>query len=101
MKVYMGGSWVEPITLVDGLVRNISMRGASLPATVWVNPLGSDAVSVWYSKDSGAKWVLWENGAVVAGDPESKKELGFFSGVTHIRFQRTAGTGITSTCGVC
>ncbi len=91
MRGAFGGS---PWTLVDGNAIEKQMTGAPLPATVWVKPAAGDTVTVSYSPDNGTKYTVL---AVITADWEDR----FESGVTHIKFQRTAGTGVTSTCGVC
>ena len=85
--------------LVDGVAVVVSMQGASLPSTVWANPVAGDTITVSYSLDDGATYTAWSLGAITSAS--ATKQLAFFSGVTHIKFQRTAGTGTTSTCGVC
>lgn len=83
-------------TLADGNAAYISMLEAPLPATVWTTPVAGDTVSVWYSVDNGVTYNAWPNGAVTAFAKDT-----LLSGVTSLKFQRTAGSGTTSTYGVC
>ena len=82
--------------LPSGTAVVVSMTGAPIPATVWARPAAGDTVAVTYSTDNGVNWQAWPIGPVTAYAPDV-----LLSGVTHVRFQRTAGTGTTSTCGVC
>ena len=90
----MSGVWITPTTLTDGTVVEVPMVGAPLPATVWANPAAGDTVTVSYSLDNGTTYTV-----IVA--TTVAWEVRFESGITHLKFQRTAGTGTTSTCGVC
>lgn len=83
-------------TLLDGVAVIVKMAAKPLPATVWTLPVAGDTVTVSYSVDNGTSYVVWPNGAVTAF---SKDVL--LSGITHLKFQRTAGSGTTSTYGVC
>lgn len=74
----------------------VEMAGAPIPATVCVNPAAGDAVMVEYSCDGGASYDPWPIGAVTG-----RTSYTLESGVTHLRFQRAAGSGTTSTYGVC
>lgn len=82
--------------LPSGTAVVVSMTGAPIPATVWARPAAGDTVAVTYSTDNGVNWQAWPTGPVTADAQDV-----LLSGVTHVRFQRTAGTGTTSTCGVC
>lgn len=91
-------------SVIDGVLLNatpivIYMRGAPVPATVWVNPVAGDTVTVEYSLDSGITYAAWELGAITSAS--ATKALVFFSGITNLRITRTAGAGVTSTYGVC
>lgn len=92
----MGGEGFVSGTLGSGTAVIVPMRGAPLPATVWVNPAAGDTVTVTYSCDGGTTYTAWAAGSVTA-----YTETVFDSGITHLKFQRTAGTGTTSTYGVC
>ena len=81
--------------LVNGTAVVVPMSGANLPATVWVVPVAGDTVLVEYSMDGGVTYENWPNGSVTASSKDS-----LISGVTQLRFTRTAGTGTTSTYGV-
>lgn len=83
-------------TLSSGTAVVVSMTGAPIPATVWARPGAGDTVTVSYSTDNQANWNTWPAGAVTAYTEDA-----LLSGITHVRFQRTAGTGTTSTAGVC
>lgn len=89
-----GGATV--LTLTSGTAQTLSAKGLPLPATVWTRPVAGDTVTISYSTDNGANYQTWPSGAVT-----SYTEDVLDSGVTHIKFQRTAGAGVTSTCGVC
>lgn len=73
----------------------LNVREADIPLTVWVVPASGDTVLVEYSMDNGVTFENWPNGSVVA---RAKDTL--VSGITHLRFSRTAGAGTTSTYGV-
>lgn len=89
----MKGTFLKA-TLTNGDTQTFSMLGAPLPATVWVIPASGDTVAVSVSFD-GVNFSEWELGAVTKATADS-----LISGVHSIRFQRTAGSGTTSTCGV-
>lgn len=93
--VEMKGS-VKSGVLSDGTARDVVGAGLPLPATVWTRPAAGDTVTVSYSVDGGVNFTTWPSGAVTSFAQEV-----LVSGVTHIRFQRTAGAGTTSTYGVC
>ena len=78
----------------------IDMNKAPLPATVWVVPNGSDTVAVSYSLDGGVTYKPWANGPVTAVSTDTEKELVFYSGITHLKFERTDGDGTHSSYGV-
>ena len=82
-------------TLIDGVAVEISMVGAPLPATLWVNPTEGDTVNLWISFDNGASWLEWEEGACSVLTATSLN-----SGATNLKGQRVLGTGTTSTFGV-
>lgn len=80
--------------LADGTAVVVSMAMAALPSSVWVRPAAGDTVVMSYSLDGG---VNFTTGITATAYAEDK----FIAGVTHVRFQRTAGAGTTSTAGVC
>lgn len=82
--------------LESGTAEIVNMYAKPLPATIWTLPVAGDTVTVSYSVDNGVSYNTWPNGAVTAF---SKDML--VSGITHLKFQRTAGSGTTSTYGVC
>lgn len=93
-----GVSIVE--TLADDTAFIISMVDQPIPATAWVRLLAADitgttSITVSYSLDNGANYIT------IAVVTTATWEVTFDSGITHLKFQRTAGTGETSTCGVC
>lgn len=83
-------------TLVDGVATVFQMLNAPIPATVFANPTAGDTISVSYSLDNGTTYTAWPNGPVTAASSDV-----LTSGITHLQFQRTAGTNVTSTVGVC
>lgn len=90
----MTGTFVQT-TLTNGDAQTFSMVGAPIPATVWTRPASGDTVAVTVSFD-GTNFEAWSKGNVTAAASDILN-----SGVVAIRFQRTAGSGTTSTCGVC
>jgi hypothetical protein len=85
----------KQITLVDGTAVSVEMRNSPLPSTVWVKPVAGDTVAVKYSVDGGVTYSAWPPGAVTVAT-----DYALYSSVTHLQFQRTVGTGITSVCGI-
>lgn len=81
-------------TLADGNAVTISMFTAPLPCTVWVRPAAGDTVTYSHSCDGGTTYTV--RGAVTAYTEDVLD-----AGVTHLKFQRTAGSGTTSAYGVC
>lgn len=80
-------------TLPDGTAVEVSAVDLPLPATVWIRPAVGDTVSYWHSCDGGTTYTL--RGAVTAYTEDVLD-----SGVSHLKFQRTAGSGTTSAYGV-
>lgn len=93
MQATMPGN-LFTITLTDGTAVQKPMGGYPIPLTVWVEPAVGDTITVSYSVDSEVTYKT-----LVA--TTTSWEVRFDSGITHIKFQRTAGAGTTSTCGVC
>jgi len=91
----MNGSFIST-TLTNGDAQIFNMTGAPLPSTIWTVPVSGDTVAVSVSFDSGTTFEAWSKGAVTARASDVLN-----SGITHVKFQRTAGSGTTSTCGVC
>lgn len=83
-------------TLGSGTAVTISLIGAPVPSTLWAIPAAGDTVNMWVSFDNGTNWTEWSKGAVTAA-----ANAALISGATHLKAQRTAGTGTTSTFGVC
>lgn len=97
-KVMQGVSMNIP--LVDGTAVVVSTVGLNLPSTVSVTLETADisastAITVSYSRNGGAKYTSLA--VVTAAEWEDILE----SGITHLKFQRTAGTGITGVGGIC
>lgn len=92
---------IQSTVLADGTALTFDMSKAPVPMTVAVVPVGDAAINVWYSLDEGATYKEWPNGAAVAGDLADEKEIVFYSGITNLKFQRTAGTNATSTFSAC
>lgn len=82
-------------TLTSGDAVVVAMGGAPIPATITASPVAGDTVTVSYSTDKGSSYTVWPQGT--AGAVTAKTRDVLQSGVTHIKFQRTAGAGITST----
>lgn len=79
--------------LGDGVEEVIQMAGAPVPCTVYINPAVGDTVSYWYSLDGGVSYIL-------QGTASAYTEEKLVGSVTHLKFQRTAGSGTTSSYGV-
>ena len=92
---YMAGRNVRSGTLADGNAVTEVMMGAPIPCTVWTRPASGDTVTVSYSVDGGQNYETWSNGAVTAYSDDV-----LLGPITHVKFQRTAGSGTTSTYGV-
>ena len=84
--------------LTSGTAVTVSTRNAPLPATVTVKPVAGDTVAVSFSADGGTSFDPWDLGSLTSAS--AVKSYVFYSGITHLRFQRTAGTGTTSTWSV-
>lgn len=93
--IRMTGSPLISGTLTDGTAVSKSMETMPIPCTVWVVPVSGDTVLVEVSFDGGTSYENWAKGSVTARSSDVLN-----SGVTHIRFSRTAGSGTTSTYGV-
>lgn len=93
--VRMTGAPIISGTLTDGTAVTKSMETMPIPATVWVVPVSGDTVLVEYSMDGGTTYQNWPNGSVTSRSSDVLQ-----SGVTHLRFSRTVGSGTTSTYGV-
>ena len=94
----MKGLFLDGVLTSDTAITH-DMKWAPQPLSVWVNPVAGDTITVSYSLDNGATYTAWSLGAITSASTD--KSLVFYSGITHLRFQRTAGTGVTSTYGVC
>jgi len=87
-------AFIASTVLASGTATH-SLAGAPLPATVWVNPRAGDTVSVSVRYESGGDLEAWTPGAVTVVTSYLLDASAF-----EIVFQRTAGTGTTSTYGV-
>jgi hypothetical protein len=92
---------INSTVLADGVAVVVNMGAAPVPMTVAVNPLGDAEITVSYSLDGGVNYKEGPNGAVTAASTAEEKETIFFSGITQLKIQRTAGTDITSTFSAC
>lgn len=81
-------------TLPNNTAVVVPMINAPIPATVWVRP-SSDTITVSYSTDGGTNYQTWPNGSVTAYSQDI-----LVSGITHLKFQATAGNANNS-YGVC
>lgn len=83
-----------PVTLTNGGEFLIPTTGMPIPLTVWISPTSGDTITYSHSCDGG-------NTYTVRGSVDVYSEDRLVSGVTHLKFQRTAGSGTTSSVGVC
>lgn len=83
-------------TFLDGVAVVVDMQFKPLPCTIWTVPVAGDSITISYSLDGGVTYTVWPNGIVTAKSSDI-----LLSGITHLKFQRTAGAGVTSTYGVC
>lgn len=74
-------------TLSDATPVSVDMRGAALPALVWVRPSSATA-TVEYTTD-GTNWTAWPNGTVSA---YAEYVLG--APVLKLRFTKASGTSV-------
>ena len=96
----MSRPFTDPFTLTAATPFKIfNMAEAPYPCTAWTQPAAGDTVVMSYSLDGGVNYTASTLGDVTSAS--TTKSLVFYSEVTHIKFQRTAGSGTTSTCGVC
>lgn len=91
----IAGSQFASGTLVNGNAVVVPMAGARIGAAVWVVPAAGDTITVSYSLDGGTTYENWPDGPVTVASNDA-----IAAAVTHIRFQRTAGAGTTSTYGI-
>lgn len=87
--------------LLDGDPVVVSTKELSLPLTVAVKAATGDTISVELSLDGGINYDDWENGDVTDSTIFDNRYSVFHSGITHLRFTRTAGTGTTSRWSLC
>ena len=78
--------------LIDSSAVILGMHQAPIPVMVRVNPAAGDSVTVSTSTDGAVSFTDWAYGAATI-----YQQMVLVSAVTHIKFQRTAGTGTTST----
>jgi hypothetical protein len=94
-RFIMGGQAFKGV-LVDSTAVVVDAKMLPVPCTVWTVPVSGDTITVSYSLDGGVTYTTWPNGAVTAASNDV-----LYSGVTHLKFQQTAGSGTTSTYGAC
>jgi len=92
---------IQSRVLADGDAIIIDMVSAPIPMTVAVEPAGDATVNVWYSLDEGLTYREWPSGEVTAATAVADREATFYSGITNLKVQRTAGTNATSTFSAC
>lgn len=89
------GYFVRTVLDANPLIFALADLGAGIPPTIWAKPVAGDTIRVDTSLDGGNVW----EAALVSTTANWSTTLS--SGVTHIRFTRTIGTGTTSRVGVC
>lgn len=77
-------------SLLDGNPKDVDVRDRGEPFTVGAYPGVGDTVAVFFSLGSG-HWYPWDAGPVTGPTIRTVR-----SGVSMVRFQRTAGTSATS-----
>ena len=82
------------LTMGDAVL--INMKGAAIPATVTAYPLDGDTITIQQSLDGGFTYANWALGAVTV-----QSTVIFDYAITHLRVQRTSGTGIRSAATIC
>lgn len=92
----MTGATFAHGVLADGNAVTVSMVNADQPATIWTFPVAGDTVTVTYSTDGGVNFHTSAIGAVTAYTEDVR-----VGPLTHVKFQRTAGAGVTSAYGIC
>lgn len=95
MPNQMNGATKISGTLTDGNAVIYQMANISFGATVWTTPAAGDTITISYSVDNGTTFTTWPAGAVTSTTSDT-----LVGAITHIKFQRTAGSGTTSTYGV-
>ena len=95
IRVEMVGKATK-VTLKDSNPFVFVAAGLPLPATVWARPNTGDTITVEESTDDGATFRPWPTGPCTAYTEQT-----LLSGVTHLRFTRSAGSSQLSSCGVC
>lgn len=96
MTRFVMGGLAHKGVLADDEVVILEMGMYPVPCTVWTVPVSGDTIAVSYSLDGGVTYEAWPNGSVTAASHDV-----LVSGVTHLKFEQTAGSGTTSTYGVC
>ena len=91
-----GAAFIGPAVLANGTAVTYPMQGCPLPAVAWAEAVTGDTVTITYSVDGGANY----RALVPANVTSGYQEWRIGTNVTHLKFQRTAGSGTTSTYGV-
>lgn len=94
----MNGAVWKSGTLTNGNAVIIPMADAPFRCSVWTVPAGGDTVTISYSMDNGTTYTAWPQGTSGAVTVTSSDTL--IGAITHLKVQRTAGAGTTSTYGV-
>ena len=84
--------------LTSGTAVIVNLVGFSIPTTIGVTVVTGDSVTVSYSIDGGLTYIVWPLGVITAASPNTSDTI--TTPITHVKFQRTAGAGTTSTYGV-
>lgn len=82
--------------LLDGNAVICDVRAYGFPRTVWARPGEGDTLAISYSCDGGTTFTAWAAGPVTA-----YTQAVFDAPITHIKGQRTGGSGTTSAFGIC
>jgi len=93
----MKGENVLSGVLTSGTAVILSAKDLPLPATVWVEPVAGDTVTISFSLNGGLTYNTCIPNVVTTVPYYNS----LVTGITNIKFQRTAGSGTTSTFGVC
>lgn len=94
----MGKMLVGPVAkgvLTDGTAHVVSVAGAHMPLSVWVDPAEGDTVTVEYRMHPDAPWVDWAK-----GDVTDYADDVLDGPVDALRFTSAIGLGSVSAYGV-
>ena len=84
--------------LTSGTAVIVNLVGFYIPTKIGVTVVVGDTVTVSYSIDGGITYIVWPLGAITSTSLVTSDTLA--APITHVKFQRTAGAGTTSTYGV-